>query len=79
MAVASIYDVSVQLIHGVAAPCRHTGDTVVKLMIDMMSRSTDVSNDSFVCYQDLSEYAVLEISKEGFMVIQHLKSLTKPL
>ena len=26
----------------------------------MMSRPTDVSNDSFVCYQDLSEYVGLE-------------------
>ena len=32
----------------------------------MMSRPTDVLNDSFVCYQDLSEYVGLENIKRGF-------------
>ena len=32
----------------------------------MMSRPADVLNDSFVCYQDLSEYVGLENIKEGF-------------
>ena len=32
----------------------------------MMSRQTDVSNDSVVCYQDLSEYAGVENMKQGF-------------
>ena len=32
----------------------------------MMSRPTDVSNDSSVCYQDLSEYVGLENIKQGF-------------
>ena len=31
----------------------------------MMSRPTDVLNDSFVCYQDLSEYVGFENIKEG--------------
>ena len=32
----------------------------------MMSRTTDVLIDSFVCYQDLSEYVGLENIKRGF-------------
>ena len=45
----------------------------------MMSRPTDFMNDSFVSYQDLSEYIGLKsISDEGFMLNKHLKSTTKP-
>ena len=33
---------------------------------NMMSRPTDVLNDSFVCYQDLSEYVGLENIWRGF-------------
>ena len=43
--------------------CRHRGKTDDW---PMMSRPTDVSNDSFVCYQDLSEYVGLENIKQGF-------------
>ena len=32
----------------------------------MMSRPSDVLNDSFVCYQDLSEYVGLENIERGF-------------
>ena len=32
----------------------------------MMSRTTDVLNDAFVCYQNLSEYVGLENIKRGF-------------
>ena len=32
----------------------------------MMSRPKDFLNDSFVCYQDLSEYAGLENIERGF-------------
>ena len=32
----------------------------------MMSRPTDVLNDSFVCYQDLSLYVGLENTYQGF-------------
>ena len=32
----------------------------------MISRPTDFLNDSFVCYQDLSEYVGLENIEQGF-------------
>ena len=32
----------------------------------MMSRPTDVLDNSFVCYQDLSEYVGLENIEQGF-------------
>ena len=32
----------------------------------MMSRPTDILNDSFVCYQDLSKYVGLENIEQGF-------------
>ena len=44
----------------------------------MISCPKDVSNDSFVCYQDISDYLVSKISNEGFMVNQHSKNITKP-
>ena len=39
--------------------CLLAGGTMVKLIIALLLRPTDVSNDSFVCYQDLSEYVGL--------------------
>ena len=34
--------------------------------LPMMSHPNDVSNDSFVCYKDLSEYVGLENILQGF-------------
>ena len=45
----------------------------------MMSRPTDVSNDSFVCYQDLSEYVGLENIERGFHGEPALKKHYKTL
>ena len=43
----------------------------------MMSRPTDVLNDSFVGYQDLSEYVGLENLKQGFHGDEALKKYYK--
>ena len=43
----------------------------------MMSRQTDVLNDCFVCYQDLSEYVGLENIEQGFHGEPSLKNITK--
>ena len=44
----------------------------------MMSRPTDVSNNSFACYQDLSEYVGFENIWQGFHGEPALKKNTKP-
>ena len=44
----------------------------------MMSRPTDVLNEPFVCYQDLSEYVGRENIERGFPGEPALKRITKP-
>ena len=44
----------------------------------MMSRPTDVLNEPFVCYQDLSEYVGRENIERGFQGEPALKKITKP-
>ena len=44
----------------------------------MLSRPTDVLNDYFVCYQDLSEYAGFWNIEQEIHSEPALKSITKP-
>ena len=53
----------------------HSGKTDDWLL---MSRPTDILNDFFVCYQDLSEYVGFENIEQGFCGEPALKSITKP-
>ena len=46
--------------------------------LPMMSRPTDVLNEPFVCYQDLSEYVGRENIERGFPGEPALKRITKP-